>query len=372
MAKFDVNVCILDDVLPHPNADRLELARIGGYHTVVARGQFKKGDVVAYIPEASVLPPELLVEMNLVGKLAGTEFNRVKAVQLRGMLSQGLVLPARSHWVVGQSVMDELGVTKFDPGVPPGSEGERYVLEQDEYIAFDIENIKEYAHLLVEGEPVVMTEKVHGVFMAVGAIVPVDNETRPHYQGRAFVSSKGVLSDRNAFVTDADEDGVDKNIYVRAAKRLGLMEKVIAMSDEFGANVFVLGELFGVGIQDLGYARTGGKPDFRAFAVAVRAPENSAVAGGWRWLGDSDLDEVLTRYEISRTPVIYRGPYTAQALDEATNGLEQVSGNQAHIREGVVVVPVIERQSPELPTLRVALKSVSAAYLSRKGGTEYS
>lgn len=375
MAKFDVTVRRLDEVSPHPNADRLALARVGGYHTVVAKDQFTPGDLIAYIPEAAVLPAGLLEAMGLTGKLAGPDFNRVKAVKLRGMLSQGLVLAARPDWVEGQSVMDELGITKLDPGVPEGAEGERYTLEQEEYVAFDIDNIKAYPDLIIEGEQVVMTEKVHGVFMAVGAIVPVEGEVRPHYAGRAFVSSKGVLSERNAFVIEpvADEEGKlpKPNLYVGMAKEQGLFDKVIALSDRFGANVFVLGEMFGSGVQDLAYGAAQGERTFKAFAIAVRAPDEDALPGGWRWLDDAVLDETLAAVGIDRVPVIYRGPFSAQALAEATNGREQVSGRQAHLREGVVVVPAIERSTQALDTFRVALKSVSEAYLSRKGGTEY-
>jgi RNA ligase (TIGR02306 family) len=74
---------------------------------------------------------------------------------------------------------------------------------------------------------------------------------------------------------------------------------------------------------------------------------------------------------LCRVPVLYRGPFSAQALEEATNGRETLSGQEVHIREGVVVLPVKERFSAELPTGRVALKSVSVAYLTRTGGTEF-
>ena len=374
MAQFDVRVRRLDDVLPHPNADRLALAKVDGYLSVVARDQFQAGDLVAYIPEAAIVPPALQEEMGLVGKLAGPGANRVKAILLRGMLSQGLVLPARAGWSEGQSVMQELGVTKFEPGVPEGAEGERYALEPEEYLAFDIENIKAFGHLIQDGEPVVMTEKVHGVFMAVGAISE-GGSARPHYAGRAFVASKGVLSDRNAFVLDPppNEDGAPArpNLYVADAKRLGLLDKAIALSDRYQGNAFILGEVFGVGVQDLGYATAPGAREFRAFAAAVRDESDNTRPGGWRWLDDTELETVLIELAIPRVPVVYRGPFSAQALAEATNGRELVSGSQAHIREGVVVVPATERISQELPAFRVALKSISASYLTRKGGTEY-
>ena len=168
MAHFDVTVRTVDQVLPHPNADRLEMARVAGWACVIAPGQFKAGDLAAYIPEGAIVPPALLAELGLEGKLAGPAFNRVRAVMLRGQLSQGLLVPARPGWVEGQSVMAELGVEKFNPGVPEGAEGQRYVLEEDEYLPFDLESIQAYPDLITEGEEVVMTEKLHGVFVAVG------------------------------------------------------------------------------------------------------------------------------------------------------------------------------------------------------------
>jgi hypothetical protein len=39
-------------------------------------------------------------------------------------------------------------------------------------------------------------------------------------------------------------------------------------------------------------------------------------------------------------------------------------------REGCVVTPVVERYDPDLGGGRVILKSISADYLARKGGTD--
>ena len=91
---------------PHDNADALEIARVGDYRSIVRKGQFTTGELVAYIPEQSVLPGEVLDELGLRGKLAGKEGNRVKAIKLRGVLSQGLVYPARAGWVVGRDWAD--------------------------------------------------------------------------------------------------------------------------------------------------------------------------------------------------------------------------------------------------------------------------
>ena len=65
-------------------------------------------------------------------------------------------------------------------------------------------------------------------------------------------------------------------------------------------------------------------------------------------------------------PVLDRGPFDAARLRELAGGRSSVADC---LREGVVVVP--ERERTDLAIGRVALKYVSEAYLTRKGGTEF-
>ena len=83
-------------VRDHPDADRLEIAGHGGYQMVVGKGVWSTGDRAVYVPEASVLPGSLIEEMGLTGRLAGKGRDRVKVVRLRGVVSQGLVVPLGS------------------------------------------------------------------------------------------------------------------------------------------------------------------------------------------------------------------------------------------------------------------------------------
>lgn len=359
MATFDVLVRRLDLVLPHPNADRLELAVVGGYRCVVGKDQFRGGDLIAYLPEASILPDALIEELGLTGKLAGPAKNRIHPVSLRGALSQGVVMAARNGWVEGQSVMAELGVEKFAPEIPAELLGAAYTLEEHERLDFDIENIKAHPGLFQDGDEVVFTEKLHGVFMAVGGLpVRLARLDCGHRNGLSYVSSKGLLADRMAFEPTAS------NPYVCAADRLGLHMVAQDLAARWDQPVLILGELFGTGIQDLGYGQPGGEPSFRVFAIVRRADD-----GQVSYLDDDELETVAAHCRLTRVPVLYRGPFSKLALEEYTNGRETVSGNEAHLREGVVITPTVERSTPEVG--RLVLKSVSEAYLLRKGGTEY-
>ena len=40
------------------------------------------------------MPDDILEELELTGRLAGSKKNRVKAIKLRGVLSQGILYPA--------------------------------------------------------------------------------------------------------------------------------------------------------------------------------------------------------------------------------------------------------------------------------------
>ncbi|CAM5688687.1 hypothetical protein SALBM217S_03204 [Streptomyces griseoloalbus] len=71
-------------VHPHPNADALELAQVGLYRAVVAKGAYRTGDAAVYIPEQSVLPAALIDELGLTGRLAGGNHDRVKAAAAIG------------------------------------------------------------------------------------------------------------------------------------------------------------------------------------------------------------------------------------------------------------------------------------------------
>ena len=358
MARFDVLVRTLDAIEPHPNADRLELAVVGGYRAVVAKGVFAAGEIIAYLPEASVLPAALIEELGLTGKLAGPDHNRVHAVRLRGALSQGVVMKARAGWTVGQSVMEELGVRKFEPEIPAELLGQVYALERDEGLTFDLDNIKAFPHVFADGEEVVLTEKIHGVLLAVGAApVRAARTGSGHFEGRAWVSSKGLLAQRLAFDHRSDEA---PNVYLRCANGFGLQRVAMELADRFDAVVFVLGEAYGQGVQDLGYGAMSMEPQFRVFSIVIDG----------RFADDAELDQLLTQMGLRRAPVLYRGPFSMQVVEQLTTGTESVSGQDHHLREGVVITPTVERSDFELG--RVALKSVSEEYLLRKGGTEYS
>lgn len=352
--KFEVRVYrLVVEPHPDPEATAIALARVGDYRSVVRKGEFVTGDLAAYIPEGALVPAPVLEALGLTGRLAGAEKNRVKAIRLRGVLSQGLVLPARPGWEEGQDVQEELGVTKYQPPIPVYMAGEVFAIPDNNTVAFDIENIKKYPDILREGELVHMTEKIHGTFCQVGWMPEAHPEA---IEGHFFVASKGLGGKGLVFKDNAENA---RNVYLQVVFALELPRRMREVFGEPREPVIVMGEVFGHSIQDLSYQQVSGRPGFRVFAIA------RGYRGARRYLDDAALDAALVGLGLERVPVLYRGPFSKEILATYTDGKETVSGRGAHLREGLVVVPCEERYHPEIG--RVALKSVSDAYLLRKG-----
>ncbi|OQR61931.1 RNA ligase (ATP) [Streptomyces maremycinicus] len=339
----------------HPNADALELAQVGLYRAVVAKGAYRTGEAALYIPEQSVLPTALVEELGLTGRLAGSGSDRVKAVRLRGELSQGIVCrPAALADVdlalaaaEGTDFAERLGIVKWVPPIPPTMSGD-VEAAPDLLPWVDIENIQRYPGIFEPGEPVVLTEKLHG---SACLLTYVADEERVH------VSSKGFGSKSLALTEDP------RNLYWRAVRGHGVPEAAARLAERLGARrVGVFGEVYGAGVQDLTYGADG-RRDTLGYAVFDVSAE---IDGEVRWLDAADL----LAGELPLVPRLFEGPYDSERVLEIATGRETVSGRGLHLREGVVIRPAVERYSPVTGGRAIA-KAVSGAYLTRKGGTEY-
>jgi len=364
MSNFSVKVQKAT-IVEHPNANQLELCNVADYQAIVRKNHFKNGELIVYIPEQSLVPVSILREMGLEGKLAGKNGNRVKAIKLRGVLSQGLIYPCKPEWQEGQDVTEILGITKWEPPIPAHLAGEVYNAGSDKTIKYDIENFKNYPNIFQENEQVVFTEKLHGTFCCM-ALLPKKFQ-HPEY-GQFFVTSKGLSSRGLALKTNSD--GNKNNLYVRVAKHYHMDNRInfafgnVIKNEIDPRPVYVIGELFGAGVQDLAYGASSVQDEsvgFRVFDIYVGMP------GKGRYLQDNELEPACKRLGLNRVPVLYRGPFSKQKMLEYTDGLETISGKSIHIREGIIIRPVIERTDPEIG--RAQLKSVSADYLTRKGNT---
>lgn len=377
MATFEVKVVEVS-IEPHDNADALEIANIKGYQCIVRKGEYQTGDTAIYIPEQALVPKAILQEMNLwddakgKGKLAGTHGDRVKAVKLRGKLSQGLLYPNKENLPVGTEVGEQLGIEKWEPVIPTQLAG-KTVSVHGYTLKYDIENIKNHPEvvdfLIENGVEVQLTEKIHGTWCCIG-FYPEPIHPELYGDGDVVITSKGLSKQGLVFKNEPYNN--ERNLYVKTYRDIfAAVSDVMHIEHLVGhpnTPVFFLGEIFGRGVQDLTYGFN--DIQYRLFDIFVGYPRENM---GGRYLTPVEIRELTELFEtfpnLSHVPVLYEGPLTREVIDEYTNGMDTLNGH--NVREGVIIKPY-DRHDISFGELdRVILKSVSEKYLTRKGGTEF-
>ncbi len=363
MSTLVVEVCEVKAVYPHPNADALEFITLKGWPVIVQKALgLSVGDRVVYFPPDTVMPPELAERLGIAKYLSPLPKEidggrkpglRVRAARIRGAASYGTidhrVDPA---WRVGQDLKDAYGVAKFEPPVraldgdalPPVEAFHRYT---------DIENIRNFPEVLRPDEEVVITEKLHGKNCRLG-LVRGANE-----RGERFELMAGSNDVRRK---EVDQKGRPSDFWRPMAEAVRDLLRELGGGER---SVVLFGELFGSGVQDMAYGLAGGAKGFRAFDIAADG----------RYLDHDEKAALLGRFGVAMVPHLYRGPFSWATVEEQTYGPTTMcppeDAGRFTGREGCVVVPVRERYDAALGgSGRVILKSISADYLARKGGTE--
>lgn len=359
MSSLVVEVCDVKRVYPHPNADALEFITVKGWPVLVQKSLgLKPGDLVVYFPPDTVMSRELADRLGIAKYLSELPKEsdgsrppglRVRAARLRGEASYGTIdHVVAPDWHPGQDVAAHYGVTKFDPPQPT-VDGDSLPRVEAFHSYTEIENIRNYPDVIRPEEEVVITEKIHGKNCRMGIVRVGDGwewMAGSHAVRRKPLDAKGRPSDFWTCLT-------------------GPVRDLLSHLCDDARNVILFGEIYGSGIQDMSYGYTGGAKGFCVFDISVDGA----------YLGHEAKHESCRAFGVSQVPILYRGPFSWEAVETYTYGDTLLcSPDQAgrfRGREGCVITPVRERYDPALGgSGRVILKSISADYLSRKGGSD--
>jgi len=237
------NLVTLETVLavaPIPDADAIEQVQVRGWTVVTKRGEFRPGDRCVYFEIDSAVPladPRFafLAPRGTKTVDAGTAAERVvhalKTARLRGVYSQGLVLPladfpelAAAEQAGNTGYAQIVGVSKYEPPVPVSLAGEvvgpfpTHLGRKTD--SERVQNLLGVWDAIVANGPWLPTEKLDGTSCSV------------------FVDATGQLHvcGRNWELADGD------NTYWRTVRRYGLDTR-LAPGDG------VQFEIYGDGIQ---------------------------------------------------------------------------------------------------------------------------
>jgi len=224
----------IDDVVPIKDADAIECAIVGGWNVVIKKGEFKAGDLAVYFEIDSWMPKELASFLFEGKEFEGVEGARLRTKKLRGVVSQGLLLPmsildfADYVFEEGADVAEILGIKKWDKPISPQLAG----LARGNFPSFipktDQERVQNLSRIIeqMQGEEFEVTLKLDGSSITVYS-VNEDNVWR-----------EGVCS-RNLDLQEGD------SAFWIIAKQENLHEKIRST----GRQLAIQGEMLNTNIQ---------------------------------------------------------------------------------------------------------------------------
>lgn len=360
MSELIVPTTRVTKIYPHPNADKLDFIEVQGWRCIVSRGSVEKGDWGAYFPIDSVLPDNI---MNVAFKDAKIKpkDGRVKTVKIRGEIAQGLFLPRKllpvfpAYPQEGQDLAEVLQVTKYEPPVKElplcmqtSKKGTRKKANPNFKEYTNLQHLKWFANVFEVGEPVAITEKVHGTSARYG-FVPTVADT----WWKRLKAAIGLLP---------------KFEFVYGSRKVQLQSKSHRTTSYYGTDVWgsmceqlnlpgvleegevVYGEIYGPGIQKgYDYGVPAGERRFVVYDVQKDG----------RFLNHNELVAWCAETGLAMVPTLYTGPFSDTEVEVATNG-NSLLDIGTKVREGCVVRPMVERHTVNG---RAIYKCVSPAFL---------
>lgn len=339
---------------PHPDADSLSIVKVWGYTVVVKTNDWTGVDRGVYIPPDSVVPDndrfhwlyEARVngEVRPIGAKRAKRHGRITVRKVRGVVSQGLLVPIAHDQVpgydgirdvpveMGTDMATEWGITHYEPPVSLETGGDNVHGPSIYAPKYDVESLSRYPHCIPEGTPVSITEKVHGCngrYVCWSGYSEVDGGLPLEM----FCGSRTVWKKES-----------ESSVWWQALRQNPWIEEWCRNHKDH----VLYGEVFGQ-VQNLRYGARPGQLFFRAFDVLR-----------WEyWLDVADF--CLTLSEERRMPVLYEGPFSVEKARELAEQDSVVCPGQ--LSEGVVITPLTECTHEEIG--RVKLKMVSNRYLGR-------
>lgn len=382
----------------HPNADSLSIVKLfgGGYQCVVKTSEWAEGDLAAYVPPDSLVPLDR-PEFAWLADLGRTPFTReekglqrsyhlIRVIKLRKVMSMGMLvkLPegkaaekaiGRSHLGLADDLATFFEVLHYEPPVKDRNTSKATTYGSAAEPApsvnppgYDIDSLRRYSEVFQAGEPVYITEKIHG---ANARYTAEDRGLFSYSFGRYHSSIRfgsRVLSWGRTGLKLRKLDDFAR--YMRVGSRnqwkrpdpndiwwRALTPEMAKFCKNHPGKV-LYGEVYG-DVQDLDYGVPVGEVRFVAFDVLDENRE---------WLPVGAFAGLMQRYSIPIVPAIaINMPFdldTVLSYAEGVSPLAGWNGVMNQVREGVVVKPMQERKHPMVG--RVVLKAVGTGYYERK------
>ena len=355
----------IDDIKLIKDADRIEIAIVGGWQVIVKKDEFKIGELIIFCEVDSLFPEKSEFEF-----LRPKHF-RIKTQKMRGVLSQGIIFPMfilgsidgdiicingetrNISDMIGEDVSELLGITKYEAPISPQLMG----MAKGNFPVFipktDEQRLQSAMSLLDEMKDKLcyITIKYDGTsFTAFHTIESDMNPEDPGLKEYFGVCSRNLELKNEAFPNS------DVNIYWKIAKQYDIENKLKDYYHDYGVNIAIQGEITGDGIakNPLGLPRN--TQQLHIFNI-YNIDEH-------KYLDYELIETVCAILDIPMVETIYLGRFNF-TLEQLLKMAEGKYSNTNKQREGIVIRPDVETFSKTLQG-RLSFKVINNLYLLKE------
>lgn len=379
--NFKVPFTKIVTILEHPNANKLEIAMVYGFHCVVSKGLYKAGDEVFYVPIDSIIPQKLEDFWFPPGSKIdrSSAKRRIKQIRIRSVPSQGMILSYDDYCEVYGNVLKvlnleqdyskDLEIEKFEPpvqfvGNKNNGEGKprSKKLEHPLFHQYNgLLNVKWFPSKFRPDELIQAQEKLHGT-NARATIQPYNANTWWKKIKRFFGFTPKVefcYGSNNVQLQEKEDRGgnayYSTNVYKKAFEQIEAKRKL-----EVGETIY--GEIIGwsneTPIQkNYTYSIPKGELRFILFDVKITLPN-----GTMRWLKPNEVHAFSIQRGFEMVPVIYQGPFISMEFQKQNTLGCSVYDPKTKVREGIVIKSL---DNYDEAGNKRALKFISESYLDK-------
>ena len=330
----------IQSITPIEGKDRIVLAKVENYDTIVQKDDFKVGDTVVYVFYDAILPDkpeyEFLRKRCWSDKWKG---HRIRPMKMGGVVSEGLVLPMsvlppkKKGYKLGQVVTDELEIRLYDPEAQLEAHSKKrskfldYMFQYAWFRKFyrkffQKARSKEGYPIWIEKSDEENIEKCYGD-------ISLHPETKYIVSEKMEGMATTFTMDKGKFKVYSHNFNVLAGAWVEVAKLYGIEDKLKKWCKEKSiSTIAIQGEICGPNVQGNIYG-------FKTLEIFLY--------GGWHSnhvrLTWSEVEEIAKYIGIPTVPVLDKGK-TIYDLDQMIKDSDGVSvfknGNKPVKREGLV------------------------------------
>lgn len=355
-----MNVVQVNEVKPHPNADRLELVCIDGWEIISGKGNYSAGDTVVHVPPDAMVPMARAQGWGVDKYLSfrgQAEMGRVKAQKLRGVVSFGFLVPNDTQSEVGTDLREHYGIEKYEPPAPGMDAGRVRHCHPLFHRYTNIQNLRNHTRKLDYEQELIVTEKIHGTNSRVGWVRRLD----PAEGESEFEKVVGTHNTQRK-LEECGIYGLPFELYDDQLEHIFLEAQKYCPPGEQLNSLIIFGEIYGAGVQDLHYGKKEQK-GYRVFDITLNG----------RYIPWKTMAALCDVYRVPTVEVLERGYFGFDDLKALAEG--NTLHDDSHIREGIVVRPFDQEltwgRTERVNDRRMIFKLINPDYLLRKGGSEY-